>query len=583
MSLFESLYSKFSKDTDKEFYSKLTTLTPEDIDALKDIARNGFIPKSSKNDPKSFLSIIENAFNRSFEYGENSLQTRKQLYQVYDEMDDSVSYISAALDIISDDATQADQDGYVLRVFSDSEKVQSLTEDMIDDLEIEEKLSKWARAVAKYGDFFIKVSADSGKGITKILDNIYPSRLERKDFDGALVAFVNTDKALIEDQLEPPWNYVHFKHNGDITIDNEKSRNLESTDYEHDLTSSYGQSILRPAIKVYAQLRFVENMILLSRLTNSVRRNIFMINVGDVSPDKSFETIQNYANLLKKDINFDLENSVYSSQKRTISYDEDIFIPVSDPKNDVRIEQIGGDVNIEEQYDLEYLLNKLFSALKIPKAYLNYEQDLNARSTLIQLDIRYARSVSRLQQTLRGGLIRLAKINLAFHGLDPDNVDLDIQLTPVSTIDSEAKREETIAKINVADSMWSLFTKMDQTLKGESTKGDLASIIAGESSTNNDDENKSKGLDLNFASEYILTNCLDMSREDLESILNTSKDIESEDNNEITKPVKKVRFRVKSSDPDISAPYPTQEGKRLFESLKETINNKSENVSVINE
>ena len=109
-------------------------------------------------------------------------------------------------------------------------------------------------------------------------------------------------------------------------------------------------------------------------------------------------------------------------------------------------------------------MNKLFAALKIPKAYLNYEQDLNARSTLIQLDIRYARSVSQLQTTLITGLTRLANIHLAYLGLDPDAVDFTITMTSVSAIDQEARLEQKQNSVGVARDMWDVFTAMNDTL-----------------------------------------------------------------------------------------------------------------------
>lgn len=584
MAIFDSVFKKNNKRSDKDFYEllrSLTNLTDEDISNLKEIESNGYY-NTANNDSRNneFMRIVDRVFNRTYNYGDNSPQSRKQLYQIYDEMDNEVSYISAALDILSDDATQADEDGTIITVVTESDKVKALTENFISDFGIEEKLSKWARVVAKYGDYFIKVSAEEGKGITKICDTIYPSNIERLDFDGELVAFSDNQETSVEGQLCPPWDYVHFKHKGDITSSNRDRLNnlVYSEDDSHDLTSSYGQSVLRPAIKVYAQLRFVENMILLSRLTNSVRRNIFMINVGDVAPDKSFETIQNYADLLKKNIDLNLEQGIYNSQKKTIPYDEDIFIPVSDPKNDVRIEQVGGDANIEEQYDLEYLLNKLFSALKIPKAYLNYEQDLNARSTLIQLDIRYARSVSSLQQTLRGGLLRLVNINLAFHGLDPDSIDLDIVLTPVSTIDADSKRQETLSKIEVANSIWKTMVDINDKLSGngQSEDGGLDALLGESKSTD-----KKESIDLNYAANLVFTDYLGFSPEEVEKLFGKSTGAEdscksSKDNRSSTKSIK---FRkVKSSNPDLMAPYPTSEGYKIYERLRESIKIKSETI-----
>ena len=448
----------------------LSTLTPQDLEDIKSILADHRSEEKDDKSPRTnqYLDIARSLYMRALDpyiSSSSSQISRNQLYGIYDEMDDSVAYVTSALDILSDDATQPDEYGNIYYIDSPSEKVRNLLTNLFEDLEIESKLSKWARAIAKYGDLFIRVygsTEDGHRGVSSVDDTIYPSSVERRDYRGKLVAFIDTDTSYFNgDSIRPPWDYIHFRHKGDLTP--LKSKNLGSQETSS-LVSSYGQSILRAAVKVYTQLKFVENMILLSRLTNSVRRNIFSINVGEVDPKQAFETIKKYSDLLKKDINLNLADDLYNSAKHTAAFDEDIFIPVSDPKNDIQITTVGGDVNIAEQYDLEYLLNKLFAALKIPKAYLNYEQDLNARSTLIQLDIRYARSVSQLQTTLITGLTRLANIHLAYLGLDPDAVEFTITMTSVSAIDQEARLEQKQNSVGVARDMWDVLTTMNDTL-----------------------------------------------------------------------------------------------------------------------
>lgn len=534
----------------------VANLTPEDIDNLVSIIRNQYnqSPEQTSTSLTQYFNILNGVFgSTNFNSIGNTPQTRNQRYEIYDEMDESTAYISSALDILSDDATQTDEEGVIIHINSESAKIVSIVSEFLEEFELEEKVSKWARAIAKYGDLFIKVDGEYGKGVSYINDTIYPSNIERRDLNGKLVAFVNSQitSSHSEDNFYAPWEFVHFRHKGDIykSESGNSNANLSVPDdkFDKNLTSAYGQSILRPAIKVYSQLRFVENMILLSRLTNSIRRNIFLINVGEVTPDKAFETISNYAKLLKKDINLNIEEGLYSASKRTVSYDEDIFIPVGDPQNDVRIESIGGDADVKEQYDLEYLLGKLFSALKIPKAYLNYEQDLNARSTLIQLDIRYARSVSQLQNTIVAGLKRLINTHLAYLGLDPGELDLDIYLTPVSAIDEEARTEQQQNKINAARDTWDLLTTMKDTL--DSAEG-------------------ATPLNIQEAAEHIMSNYLELDQSLIDKIFNRPTLEES------------ARGRINShrirSFSDSQAMYPSSENAiqytRIRESLIEEIN-----------
>lgn len=464
------------KKDEADLLKYIAHLRPEDIDRLLDIAKGEIYRDRSETvvgkSMTDYVDLLRSVYGSTSNFNSigNSPQTRKQRYEIYEEMDESTAFISSALDILSDDATQMDDSGTIIHVRSGSDKVTNLVNEFIAEFELEEKASKWARAIAKYGDLFIRVEGEYSKGVTYINDTIYPGIIERRDLNGKLVAFTNNQNAAYSSEdFYTPWDFVHFRHKGDIYKEesNYARQGILDDGFTQNLTSAYGQSVLRPAIKVYAQLRFVENMILLSRLTNSIRRNIFLINVGEVSPDKAYETISNYAKLLKKDINLNIEDNMYSAQKHTVNYDEDIFIPVADPQNDVRIETVGGDANVKEQYDLEYLLNKLFSALKIPKAYLNYEQDLNARSTLVQLDIRYARSVSQLQHTLISGIRRLVNIHLAYLGLDPDDVDLEISLTSVSDIDKDTRMEQRATRLNTARDTWDLLTNMGEFLGEE--------------------------------------------------------------------------------------------------------------------
>jgi len=524
----------------------IANLKPADIDQLVAIAKNQIYNEAGERSQSmtDYFALLRSVFSSSnFNSVGNTPHTRNQRYEIYDEMDESTAYISSALDIMSDDATQADEDGIIIHVTSESSKVTALVEEFIAEFELEDKVAKWARAVAKYGDLFVRVDGDYEQGVTYINDTIYPGIIDRRDMNGKLVAFANNQNTVYSNEdLYAPWEFIHFRHKGDIYKEESSYARLGLTKdtFDKNLTSAYGQSILRPAIKVYAQLRFVENMLLLSRLTNSIRRNIFLINVGDVTPDKAYETIRNYANLLKKDINMNIEEGIYSSSKHTINYDEDIFIPVGDPQNDVRIESVGGDANMKEQYDLEYLLNKLFAALKIPKAYLNYEQDLNARSTLIQLDIRYARSVGQLQNTMVSGLKRLISIHLAYLGLDPDELDLDITLTPVSAIDEEARAEQQQRQIGNARDMWDLLTSMKDML----------------------DATSENPLQLEVAAEKIMKEYLEIDDQTLDIIFNRSK----EENTRVLS-----HHVYKHS--DLRAMYPSKDGKNEenFERIKESL------------
>lgn len=574
--IFSKVLESYNPDS-AELLKRIAQITPDDIDRLIAISRNS--PEDLERDDtlNSYLSLVSQVFggNDYLSLGD-TVETRQQRYEIYDEMDESTSYISAALDILSDDATQPDEAGVVLAVVSESAKVKSLVEDLFEDLDIESQLGKWARAIAKYGDLFIKVKSEDGEGVVSINDTIYPSNIERRDLDGKLAAFCDSYDTLAQDHIYAPWEFIHFRLKGDIHRSQRNTRVSALNDQNkiYSLTSAYGQSILRPAIKVYAQLRFVENLILLSRLTNSIRRNIFLINTGETDPAKAFETIRNYADLLKKDISLDIEKGIYNAQRHTFSYDEDIFLPVNDTRNDVRIESIGGDVDIAEQYDLEYLLNKLFSSLKIPKAYLNYEQDLNARSTLIQLDIRYARSVGQIQTALVGGLLRLACIHLARLGIDPDSADLDIHLTNVSSIDKEARLEQKKVSVDTARTLWDMLTSMNDKLNESKGGAANAGIPGMGGMVSENTESSETPMDLEYVAEHILAKYFELGQEDVNRILRKSENKTSEDSDNAR--LSAIRRRRSYPNSDLREAYPMKDNLSNFTSLKESLISTSE-------
>lgn len=549
--------------------SLLSQMTSTDIEKLESMAKGDFSDNPQDDERlMKYLRVVQSIFGKGNTLmSSDQPRTRLSRYEIYDEMEETVAYISSALDILSDDATQPDEDGYVIHVKSDNSKVQNLVEQMVVNLELQEKVSKWARVIAKYGDFFLSIDGEEGTGVRRVDDTYYPGHIERKELDGELAAFIVTTESDVVQALRAPWEFIHFRHKGDIYRQRNQSGTLDAKS-RYQLSGSYGQSILQPAIKVYTQLRFVENIILLSRLTNSIRRNIFLINVGDVSAEKSIESVQLYANLLKKDVTLDLDKGIYDSKKRSVTYDEDIFLPVSDTKNDVRIEQVGGDVNITEQYDLEYLLNKLFAALKIPKAYLNYEQDLNARSTLIQLDIRYARSVARLQQTIVGGLLRLAKIHLAYNGIDASNVDLNISLSSVSSIESEIRRQEREENINNARAFLDIMKDIKTTLEGESADGGADSGAFGEETPL--ETKPTQKVDLEYATYYVMREFLELKEDDIGKILKVDLKKYQENPQDDTNESKILKEHTVYSNSDNKAPLPFRESVATYESLRET-------------
>jgi hypothetical protein len=118
-----------------------------------------------------------------------------------------------------------------------------------------------------------------------------------------------------------------------------------------------------------------------------------------------------------------------------LSVDEDYYLPVRGGETGTKIDTLPGGQNATAVEDVEYIQKKLFSALKIPKAYLGYDEGLGAKATLSQEDIRFSRSIHRIQRTVISELNKIAIIHLFSNGFEgEDLLDFELQLSNPSTI-----------------------------------------------------------------------------------------------------------------------------------------------------
>jgi len=132
---------------------------------------------------------------------------------------------------------------------------------------------------------------------------------------------------------------------------------------------------------------------------------------------------------------------------------EDVYLPVRGGQSGTEIDSLSG-MDFGGIDDVEYLKNRMFAALKIPKAFMGYEDDLNAKSTLAAQDIRFARTIERIQRIFVSELTKIAMVHLYSQGFeDQDMLDFELELSPASTIAEQEKMELWDTKISLASSM----------------------------------------------------------------------------------------------------------------------------------
>jgi hypothetical protein len=213
----------------------------------------------------------------------------------------------------------------------------------------------------------------------------------------------------------------------------------------------YGTSVLEAARRIWRQMILVEDAMLVYRIIRAPDRRVFYVDVGNVPPEEIPNYMEQAQSTLKKNQVIDRATGRVDLRYNPMSVDEDYFIPVRGGQSGTKVENLGGGTNAAAIEDVQYIQKKLFSALKIPKAYLGYDEGLGAKATLSQEDIRFSRSINRIQRTVVSELNKLAIVHLYCNGFDGhDLLDFELKLTNPSTIAQQQKLELYNTKFTIA-------------------------------------------------------------------------------------------------------------------------------------
>jgi len=389
-----------------------------------------------------------NIFNPNINY-----QTmRIQLYSDYEAMDTD-PIIASALDILSDEATLKNDQGEVLSIKSSDENIQRVLYNLFYDvLNIEFNLWSWTRNMCKYGDFFLKLEIAEKFGVYNVLPyTVYNmSRNEGLDPENpAKVTFAIDPDGLASSQ--DPSTLYQKKNSKVMHLDNYEVahfRLISDTNY-----LPYGRSFIEPARKIYKQLTLMEDAMLIHRIMRAPEKRTFFVNVGSIPPAEVDQFMQKTINTMKKTPYIDQKTGQYNLKFNMQNMMEDFYIPVRGGDASTRIETTKG-LDYDGTNDIQYLQSKMFAALKIPKAYFGYEGDLQGKATLAAEDIRFARTVERIQKILESELTKIALVHLYTQGFTGENLtNFEIKLTNPSIIFEQEKVALMKEKIDLANQM----------------------------------------------------------------------------------------------------------------------------------
>ena len=404
-----------------------------------------------------FNRIYTNANTSIYGYQSsfNYLMLRPQLYSEYDAMDTD-AIIASALDIISDECTLKNDMGEVLQIKSSDEDVQKILYNLFYDvLNIEFNLWPWIRNMCKYGDFFLKLEISEKFGVYNVIPyNAF--HIERQDgFDPDRPADVRY--RFDPDGINQSYGQYTVPQSSYQNNDNDRAIYFDNYEVAHFRLLSdtnflpYGRSYLEPGRKLFKQYTMMEDAMLIHRIVRAPEKRIFYINVGNIAPAEVENFMQKTISKMKRTPYIDQESGDYNLKYNMQNLLEDFYIPVRGNDQATKIDNLGG-LQYDGIQDVEYLRDKLFAALKVPKAFMGYEKDLTGKATLAAEDIRFARTIERIQRIIVSELTKIALVHLYAQGYKDDAlVNFELSLTNPSVIYDQERVTLMKEKVDLAN------------------------------------------------------------------------------------------------------------------------------------
>jgi hypothetical protein len=367
-------------------------------------------------------------------------QVRREVFRDFDAMDQD-PIIASALDIYADESTLKNEFGDIITIRSDNPRVQELLENLFYDiLNIEFTLWPWVRNMCKYGDFFLGLEIAEGKGIVNVTPHSQynTERIEGHDPENiSLVKFKVQEDPIGKVEYDN-FEMAHF-------------RLLSDTNW-----LPYGKSMIENGRRLWKQLSLMEDAMLIHRIMRAPEKRVFKIDIGNIPPTEVDNYMQKIINKMKKVPFLDKTSGDYNLKYNMQNLTEDFYLPVRGGDSGTAIENLAG-LEYASIEDIDYLKAKLFAALKIPKAYLGYDENVNGKATLAAEDVRFARTIERIQRTITSELSKIAVIHLYGNGIqDSEMTNFEIGLVNPSTIYEQEKVNLWSEKIRLATDMAAL-------------------------------------------------------------------------------------------------------------------------------
>jgi hypothetical protein len=382
----------------------------------------------------------------------SGLNNVKLMYRDCDLMD-SFPEIGAALDIVSEESTCLDAKGQIVTVSSKSDRIKSILEDLfVNRLNLQVTAPMVIRAMCKYGNQFMLLDIDNKLGVKgwKQLPVFNVERIENGVMNPygtgvSMAVSTQSDSSKIDTSTKFVWL---DESNSQVPF-----RNWQIAHFRlmtNSIYLPYGASFLNSARRHWRMLSLMEDMMLIYRLERSIERRVYKIYVGAIDDADVQAYVENIANNFKRTPIIDPMTGQIDLRKNILSVDQDIFIPVRDQNAPTPIDTLSAAQNLTAMDDIKFVQNKVCTALRIPKTFLNFEEAQGDGKNLALEDIRFTRTVNKIQQAFLMELTKVASIHLYLLGFTDDLTNFSLSMTNPSTQAEQLEIDNIQKKISAA-------------------------------------------------------------------------------------------------------------------------------------
>jgi len=336
--------------------------------------------------------------------------------------------------------------GESLEIQSDNDQIKQILHNLFYDImNIEFNLWPWVRNMCKYGDFFLYLDISDKFGIHNVVP-LSPYEIIRSEGEDPDNPYYTKFYLEAMEQAHP--YFARSSSNKKIEFENFQIAHFRLASDSNLLP--YGKSMMESARKVWKQLTLMEDAMLIHRIMRAPEKRVFKVDIGNIPPNEVDNYMQKIINKMKKTPFMDDTTGDYNLKFNIQNLTEDFFMPVRGGDSGTSIDSLPG-MQYETTDDIEYLKNRMLAALRIPKAFLGYEESLGSKATLAAEDVRFARTIERIQRILTSELTKIAVVHLYSQGYtDEELVNFELKLTNPSTIYEQEKIELWSNKVNLA-------------------------------------------------------------------------------------------------------------------------------------